>query len=249
MIKAVVFDLDGVIVDSEREHYVTALDAFRGMGGKIERNEKSWAAFREARKFILVAEDYWPVLKAVQEENIDFSKMAPAGFAGLKRKYKNSREFVLEFYLIRKERMGSDFAKWLEMHALYEGVKETITELERRCPVLIVTARDSDSALKLLRHFGIGMEKERILGREEDGGKADHLRRIAERMKIRASEILFIEDLVENAIMAKEIGVKAALVEWGYGGKEQIEKAVKLGIPIIRRGNVKRQVERLMKSN
>ncbi len=248
MIKVVVFDFDGVIVDSEYECYMAAIDAFRQLGGKVEKNEKSWQVFRKLRKFVLVAEDYWPVLKILEDANaIDVDKLTRSDFERIKETMPDpSRRLEAEFYRVRKGMIDNDFDRWAGMHTLYPEIKDAINSMEGSCNVMVVTAKDSYSTGKLLGHFGIRISESGIIGREQNGSKAEKLGEIAEKMGMKVSEILFIEDMVENAVMAKEIGVKVAVVEWGYAGKERLLEAEKMGIMIIRKGNVKRQIEGLI---
>ncbi|MBI4173289.1 MAG: HAD family hydrolase [Candidatus Aenigmarchaeota archaeon] len=250
MIRLVAFDFDGVLVDSAQECYVTALAAFRKLGGRLADTPKARRAFQAARRFVLVGEDFWPVLEAIEADpDVDFARLAQADFNRLKRRHAPGRQrFANEFYHARWRMMHGDFQKWAGLQAIYPGMQQAANWAARRWQAVILTAKDKKSTVRLLGHFGIKIGPERIISKESRGSKTAKLLRLARQQRLRPGEILLVEDMAANALAARRFGFQVALAAWGYASQEQLRQAQAAGIPILRNGNKRAQLERIIRS-
>jgi phosphoglycolate phosphatase-like HAD superfamily hydrolase len=239
--KAIVFDFDGVVVDSAHECYIVAMKTWELMGRKIavKNSEK---IFRDARPFAHFANSFYCVLtlmsqkKKITEEVID--KILENDDA-----YK---EFHKLFYHQREEMKKRDMKKWLKLHTAYPGIVSAIKKLSKKYGVFIASAKDKASVMNLLESFGLNIDKENIIAKEFSTNKAEQIKFLSEKHHVPLSNMIFVEDYVNNAFKVKGIGVKVALVEWGYSTPEQRKRAKEMGMPIIKSGKIAEQLEELL---
>ncbi len=244
MIKLVIFDFDGVIVDSAHECFVICEEVAKRLGWKsIDRLEKQ---FLQARSFVLAAEDYYYIVKSFDKElNIDFSNLTQEEYEKLKISLSgNVKPFVDLFYKIRYDMQSKDMDIWFKLHGIYPGMKEAFTEISSKYKTVIATAKDTKSTFELLNSIGLELKEDQINGREFSKEKVEKIKKVIEIFKLKPEEIFFIEDMLQNLQPVLDIGVKGCLVSWGYSNKTQKEEARKLGILIEKPEEIIKRVEK-----
>ncbi len=242
MIKLVVFDFDGVIIDSAHECFVVCQEIVKRLGWKsIDKLEKQ---FLEARSFVLAAEDCYYIVRSFNDNlNIDFSNLTQEEFEKLKLKLNGDFQgFVKLFYEIRYDMQKKDIENWLKLHRLYPGVKEAFSDISKKYKIAIATTKDKKSALDLLKANGLYIKENQITGRELAHDKLTQLKILSKNLNIKPEEIFFIEDMLQNLKPCLDIGCKGALVSWGYSNKAQQEEAKKLGIFVLKPQDLIKQI-------
>lgn len=245
-VKVIAFDFDGVIVNSLKECYIVCKKVLEQMGEKAEK--LSWEEFKRGRSFVLSSEDFYPVIKAIME-NVDFSEISQEDFEKLKHKNRHKiREFAEKFHKIREEMIDEDSEKWKRLNIVYPNIVEAIKSISKRYKVVIATAKDRKSTFLLLRSAGLNFKEKDVITREFSIKKTEQIKRILEKFRLGKSDLLFVEDMFENAKSVMGMGVKVALVGWGYYSKKQKEGTRKFGIPIIRNHSIVRDIGKLLSS-
>ncbi|MFH1364226.1 MAG: HAD family hydrolase [Candidatus Aenigmatarchaeota archaeon] len=247
-IKLIAFDFDGVFLDSAPECHIIGLRAFQEMGSKLKDSPELKRNVRVARTFVVSFYDYYYVFRAIEEEGTDFSKIKQEDYDKLKEKYKddNIEEYVKKAYGIRDELVEKSFDEWCNMQSIFPNIEKAYKKISAKHKTVIATAKDSKSTYKLLKNLGFDISEEDITGKEFSHKKADQMRKIAEVHNIKLDEILFVEDMLQNLKDVMLLGVKGALVGWGYSSSEQKEEAKKFGIPIIESNNIVEQIEEII---
>ena len=247
-VKLIVFDFDGVIVDSVHEAYIVCLKAFERMGGKLNESPSLEENFLKARAFVIAAEDFFCILKTIENEGTNFNQVDQEKFDELKEKYKEGeKEFAKHFYDVRKELQEKDFEQWCQLYSAFPQAEE-IKKIAKKHKTIIGTSKDRNSTFLLLQRMGFDYKKGDITGREMGIEKTEQIQKVREKFSLKPEEILFIEDMFESVYKVQQMGVKSALVSWGYSNEKQKEEAKKLGITIIKELDVEEQIERLIQS-
>ncbi len=232
-IKVLVFDLDGVIIDSVYECYITALKAFNRMGEVLEDTPGVWEESRKARVFVKIAEDYYLVLKAIKEKLLDFDKITQEEFNQKNKEFLGNKgaEFKELFYQIRGDMQKENLDAWIKLHKLYPGVKQILEQLSNKYKIVISTTKDKKSISAFRDCLGIKCHD--ALDKDMGKDKRIHIRTILEKYKVKPEEVLFIDDILEHILKVKETGVNIIMASWGYSNRQQREEAREKGISIL----------------
>ncbi len=114
-------------------------------------------------------------------------------------------------------------------NAVYDGVPEMMQRLAATGARLhLATAKPHVYARRITAHFGLADFMEFEFGSELDGtrvDKADLLAHALEETGARPETSLMIGDREHDAIAAKANGIKAWGVLYGYGTREELQKA------------------------
>lgn len=112
---------------------------------------------------------------------------------------------------------------------LYEGVEIMLNKLKTKgYRLIIATSKTKQQAEFVVRQFGLANYFDFIGGRDEEGTlhtKADVIRYILKEMELTAEECLMIGDRKFDIEGAQECSIKSIGVMWGYGSREEFEKA------------------------
>lgn len=240
---AIVFDFDGVIVDSLEECYLVAVKTYNSLGGNIKLSKKSKLLYKKYRPYLRITEDHIPALKMIERGVFrkDFMKK-------FRKRFKEEVEFVKRFYEIRKELQKENIRKWIRYHKPFPNVIDIIKRNERDWNIFISSTKDKESIFKILRALGIKIPIRKIFSREFSNNKVDHIKAISKIEKISEDKILFIDDVLENLEMVKKkTKAKVALASWGYTTKEHIKFAKKSGIEILSLNNLEEKLSELIR--
>ncbi|MEM5868876.1 MAG: NUDIX domain-containing protein [Candidatus Aenigmatarchaeota archaeon] len=236
---AIVFDFDGVIVDSLDECFLVSVRAYNEIGGNIKFSKKAKLLYKRYRPYLRVTEDHVAALKMIENGVFDknYIKNSRTKFK------KEKKEFVKKFYEIRREIQKEDIEKWISLHRPFENVVEFIKRNERMANIFISSTKDKNSIIKILKSLNIKIPKTKIFSREFSNDKSKHLKAISKIARIPERRIIFIDDVLENLEMIKrKSNAKLALASWGYVTKENIRIAKNMGIKILHLEKLEREL-------
>jgi phosphoglycolate phosphatase len=129
-------------------------------------------------------------------------------------------DLAVSFY---RERFGD---VGLYENSLYPGIKDVLTALgcsNRR--MFVATSKLQIFAERIIDHFGLSGHFERVFGAELDGTRVHKTDLLAYALKttgVNASQALMIGDRSYDIIGAKNNGMAAIGVLYGYGSKEEL---------------------------
>lgn len=244
-----VFDFDGVILDSAKENYYTGLKAYKKFKRKAVKTKFfTLKKFLEGRPLCRSGDEFYIIFKLMEENpEINFKKISFKKWKRLLNKYNDkAKKYTDIFYQVRKESIKKNFKKWLRYQSLYKGISNEIKKAKKIFKkVLIATAKDAKSAEKILNYYNLNLK---VIGREFSTHKDRQLTYIKEKYKVNYKNLIFIDDFVENLIVPKKLGITVALAKWGYINPESLKLAKKYKIPILRLSNLNKQIQHLTRS-
>ncbi|MBU5678862.1 MAG: NUDIX domain-containing protein [Candidatus Aenigmatarchaeota archaeon] len=227
---AVVFDFDGVIVDSLDECFLVSVRAYNELGGNIKLSNKAKLLYKKYRPYLRITEDHLPALKMIENGIFDKDYIKNSR----KKFEKKKKEFVKRFYEIRKEIRKEDIKKWISLHKPFENVVKLIKRNYKRWNIFISSTKDKNSIVKILRSLGIKIPENKIFSREFSNDKSKHVKMISRISKIPEEKIIFIDDVLENLKMIKrKSNARLALASWGYTTKEHEKIAKEMKIKVL----------------
>ncbi len=113
----------------------------------------------------------------------------------------------------------------LEATRPYEGVVEMLEVLAPSFSLALLTNKPERPTRKILAGLGLGEFFGVVIGGDTlEVRKPDPetLRVVARRLGVRLPHLLFVGDSVTDGETAEAAGVRLALVEWGFGGAEEL---------------------------
>jgi phosphoglycolate phosphatase len=114
-------------------------------------------------------------------------------------------------------------------NSVYPGIEEALNDLSRRGHSLYVaTSKPRVYAERIIEHFGLTKYFRSVDGSELDGTRTDKAELIAyilKRESIAATGAVMIGDREHDMIGAVKNQVRGIGVLWGYGSREELEKA------------------------
>jgi phosphoglycolate phosphatase-like HAD superfamily hydrolase len=237
MRKIYAFDFDGVITSNSNELLQIYRYVWDKMGKKDNITREDVENFRP---YVKHAVDNYAVMLLFYEKTELIDKRIKAT---LKRHAKDARKFSELFMEARKEIRRKSFKKWTELYDPHWFAIDVIKKLARNNTVYIVSTKDTNTIIVLLKHLGITIPKENILGGHLSFDKNDHIDFIAEKEHVEIGDIIFIDDNLEHLKPIKKKGVKVVMASWGYTTPKKIKEAEKLGIPIATEKTLKEILE------
>ncbi len=228
-----VFDFDGVICDSRPECMITSYNAYRFMHDAAftlnfcsEVVSKDWQErFFEYRFLCRVACEYMLLWDMITSEEV-ISSVIPISQQVESSKDRIGRYNDL-FFEVRKEWMRENIESWLNYNPLYDGVCQILKRWIAENRLLIVSAKDKVSIITILKFAGISISENAVLG-NEGGDKPCHFNRICQQYQ--NSDIVFIDDNLENLLMLRNFDITLYLAVWGYNNEQCIDGALRNGI-------------------
>lgn len=198
MIKAIIFDMDGVIVDTKRFHF----NAMK-------------AVFKREYKVNITEKDYFGMGL--------FGKTDIKAITVLLKKYK-LRGNIDDLRLKKKkilEKMEKGHLK------LFPGAKNTLKRLSKNYKIGLTSSEWKDIVSNLFRRFKIAQYFDVIIGKEDvKKHKPDPQPYIitAKKLKLKPSECIAVEDSIAGVESGKRAGMKVIAVMTSYP-RERLKKA------------------------
>ncbi|WP_234123787.1 HAD family hydrolase [Clostridium hydrogenum] len=196
MYKYILFDLDGTLTDSKEGITKSVQYALNKLGVSVDD-------LTSLEKFI------GPPLKDCFMEYYNFSESKAAE--------------AVAYYRENFSKRG------LFENEVYIGVETMLTKLkETGLHLIVATSKPTVFSEKILEHFNLAQYFDAIVGSTLDGSrskKADVIKFALEECKIKTSEAIMIGDREHDMIGAKENGLAAIGVTYGYGSYDELEKS------------------------
>ena len=152
------------------------------------------------------------------------------------------RDSFPRYYGIPEDRVEEAIAVYREYFSvkglfeneLYDGIEELLCALyESGIRIVLATAKPEVYARRITEHFGIDKYFYRQCGASLDGSRDTKREVIAYALRecdADPSDVLMVGDRSHDIIGARECGVSAIGVLWGYGDREELEQAGAVGI-------------------
>lgn len=242
----IALDFDGVLWDSVHECFVVGCIAYERLGGSFSSTRTAEELFRSGRPFCKTGEDFYLVFRALEEyPATDFKRFTSEMFEKLRESYKNdSARYEPIFYEERSKMIKNDPDGWASLQSPYPGILAEIDLLQKTyLHVAIATTKDEASAKFLLAKHHLSLD---IVAKETSSDKINQMHYLSEKYQMPPDKIIFIDDLLDQVLHVRSIGVKTAMASWGYNTKEQRDKAKKAGIPLLEIANLHTQIQSLI---
>jgi phosphoglycolate phosphatase-like HAD superfamily hydrolase len=126
------------------------------------------------------------------------------------------RDFVVGATAARTRCRVEEAGTWLGMHTLYPGIAQLLRAHAEA--VAVVTAKDADSVRAILEYHGLGDTVGEVFG--ETASKADAIRELCARHRLRPEQLIFVDDNLGNALQVAATGAKVRWATWGYNTAE-----------------------------
>lgn len=241
------FDFDGVIWNSVDECFYVGLKVMGEMD-KLPFMVSDTACntllarFREGRFLAQSGEDFFVILQlALENPEIDFCRFSFEEFYWLRENFAcEMAEFAQIFYQERRRMQGENLSGWLSLQGPYQDVLEQLPRLrEEFMDLAICSTKDRNTINLLLGRYG---QEYSVYGREFSRRKDEQMMALAEEKGVSPSRIIFIDDIFENLLQARNAGVIGVIADWGYNSPAQHRSAEKIGFPVISRSDLSGQL-------
>ena len=247
-------DFDGVICDSSREVFVTAVDTYAVQepssplnaslrllrddalgGGDRFRDDPIYDIFLDLLPLGNRAEDFGVTLKAIEQSAFIPHQEAYDGFYnGLESAWRD--QFHRRFYEARNRLRNTDLGGWLRLHLPYPGLAEMLSRHRTTSRLAVATAKDSRSVELLLGVLGLAemFDSDLTLDKQTGVEKTHHLRALHQRTGADFERITFVDDKVNHLATVSRLGVRGVLAAWGFNSPREHALAKDLGFDVAR---------------
>ena len=237
MKKICVFDVDGIIIDSTDECLIIAWNAYQAYIGANsyikdvndadnEYDEK----FRATRNYVRSMGEYLVVFEceysALLSQDDYEAKL-------LTLDQGNIQLFAKCFFDQRNKLKKNDYAFWLSLHRIYDGVPEILHTCNNQGNLYVVTGKDKESVIDIFNYMGININPNKVFDKNAADNKLESLKRIATIENVDNGLINFIDDNVTHLRAPQLCGFSIALGDWGYALPEHIKMAHEYNMLVI----------------
>ena len=238
--KLLALDFDGVLCDSAKECLINSYNSYNIAEQK--NTEKSYSMemidsrevelFLKFRPLVRIAREYYPLWYLISKNQpIDPSMNIQEQ---IRIPEKKLDAFNTIFFQQRREWMKKDEFSWLYFNPLYPGIKKVLLELIKYENTYIVSSKNAPAINSILKHNQIDFPTDNIWGSDSDLDKPDIFRKLKEKNAISYSDIIFLDDNIENLMKAKELGISVFWASWGYSMVNEKKKVSENRINFVR---------------
>ena len=196
MYKTVLFDLDGTLTDP-------------GLG---ITNSVAYALKRYGIE--------------VQDREALYAFIGPPLNDSFKRYYNFSDEKAMEAIMLYREYFKD---KGIFENEVYEGIIPLLKRIkESGRKIILATSKPEEFAVRILEHFGLAEYFDVVAGASMDekrNKKGDVIKYALEKGGLTAENAVMIGDREHDVYGARENGIDTIGVLYGYGSKDELEKA------------------------
>ncbi|MFA5763441.1 MAG: HAD hydrolase-like protein [archaeon] len=230
----IAFDFDGVIIDTAYESYVVSIETYHKLFGRGIITDKGAKAYSKGRCFSLNAKSNLTLVRlCIDHPEINFDEYTQELFDEEKKKdIVRADEFAQVFLFIRSEKRKK-LNDWIKIQKPFVGIKQLIHELLIKYNFYIVSTKDVDSIIALLKGFEINVPIEKIIADDYSLTKEKLLNKLAKIENVPVDEIVLFDDALKQLVEARKIGVFGALAMWGEKRSSVINAAEFMNIPIL----------------
>jgi phosphoglycolate phosphatase-like HAD superfamily hydrolase len=233
MVRVIGVDVDGALFDSVEENYERMQESWLEFAGQIY--PLSPEQFRSIRHLVTPIMDYFSVTKSVMKGG-----SIPKDIDNIRKEFRISEEGARAheiFYKNRKKARESNLKKWLESQKPYDGVAEMLEGLKQReVSVYVVTAKDEKSVVELFDNYGLMKYIKGIFDNSINGGRKPQFEKLREKAGIPFEEMCSYDDMAENLIIARGMGIYPIAARQGYDRPENLvgfTKAYPREVPLV----------------
>ena len=121
-------------------------------------------------------------------------------------------------------------------NTVYPGVENTLAELKRRgYRLAVASAKPTFYVTQIMDHFNLSRYFEVIAGTDLNGPKVTKsqvIEEVLERMSLsdHRDQVIMVGDREHDILGARRCGIQCVAVSYGYGSREELEKAQPLQI-------------------
>ncbi len=236
--RVLALDFDGVIWDSAGECFQTGWRAYEELTGRRLDSREFERGFLRGRPLARTGHDFYTLFALMEEDpERDLAQMPHSAF--LKERAKRADEaakFDRAFYMLRAYIRDNEHEQWVGWQRPYPALIGVLDDWEEQFSGLaLATTKDTASAQALLN------TTERfwpVFGKEFSEHKADQIEGIARHYKVEPSEVLFIDDLLENLHQVTPTGAQTAMADWGYNLLDSQAQAKSEGYRVVSVGDL-----------
>ncbi len=140
------------------------------------------------------------------------------------------------FYTIRRKFMESFPTEWANLNEPFTPIWNAVKSKDPG-NLIILTAKNGDAVLKLCEYYGLNIPETNIYSGDGNKTKMQNLDSIIKRFQ--TNKFSFIDDHLKNlndingAFNQTEKNIELILCNWGYGDKEDFNKAKDLGFKVL----------------
>jgi phosphoglycolate phosphatase-like HAD superfamily hydrolase len=236
-----IFDYDGVLLDSVREIAVTAYNMLQGtVATRLDQlPPKSLKLFLRNRFHVQPIGDA-PVLMqhCLEIGETDPDKLlTPAEYeAIIKQVAEPVAARTTRFFETRNQFKAKDLKAWTELNAPVQPLWQIMIE-KPTAELVLLTNKNRDATVSLSSHFGLKISDDNIYSGDHGTTKIDNMNRIMQRF--RQPSYAFIDDSVKNLreidehFNRQEKLISLIFATWGYTGPDDARTASNFGYQVV----------------
>lgn len=231
--RVLALDFDGVIWDSAGECFEIGWRAYKELNGRDLSGQEYRQQFLAGRPHARTGHDFFIILRLLDgRPDFDLLSLGAPEFLKLRTDLaEEASRFNTLFYQLRSHYRDQDFAAWSSWQGPYPEVIRLLERWESRFEgTALATTKDQASAHALLMSSGRDWP---VFGKEFSLDKNAQILGIAQRYGADPSEVLFVDDLLENLQQVAPLGTRTAMAAWGYNTPESQDEARSLGFPVV----------------
>lgn len=244
--RVLALDFDGVIWDSAGECFEVGWRAYKELFGSDLSGPEYRRHFLAGRPHARTGHDFFIILRLLDgKPDFDLLGVAPADFVQMRTDLaEDAARFNALFYQLRNTYRDEDFAAWCSWQGPYPAMLALLERWEGRFDgTALATTKDQASAHALLMSSGRDWP---VFGKEFSLDKNAQILGIAQKYGAEPSEVLFVDDLLENLQQVAPLGARTAMAAWGYNTPESQQEARSLGFPVVGVEGLERIFEELI---
>tara|TARA_B110000483_G_scaffold42412_1_gene52766 strand:- start:2104 stop:2781 length:678 start_codon:yes stop_codon:yes gene_type:complete len=205
-------DLDGVIIDSIKECYEVSKEVYFKDKSFIYDEKIYKEIFYEYRGIVGPANEFEHLHTLIEKKIVDTSFNIQSNFKLLK--LNKETLFEKSFFSYRKKLIEKNLNEWIKLNPLTDFGKKLVHRND--LVIYIITTKNRVATKILLNHYKIFFNK--IFSNEDIkkfGSKGNLIKNVVKKYDLK--DVVFIDDLVDHLISAKNLGITTYFADWGYG--------------------------------
>lgn len=115
-------------------------------------------------------------------------------------------------------------------NSVYPGIREILAQLKAEgSNLLVATSKPTVFSVKILEHFGLNSFFSEVVGSNLDGTRVEKSEVIAFALsglgQVEKNSVIMVGDRMHDILGAKDNGIDAIAVGYGYGSREELNQA------------------------
>jgi phosphoglycolate phosphatase-like HAD superfamily hydrolase len=231
--RLLLLDFDGVIADSVEECLALTWYTDRAAESGTQLTQQFRAVpetfrtrFHQLRPYARTLDDFY-VAKIVAAQSV----RNQSEFDSLKAEIpqQDRKAFAASATALRERWRSDQREQWLAAHTIFDGIAATLERYSG--DVFVITAKDADSSVEILEHFGLDRHLAGVVGDVSD--KALAAQCLCLGRGVEPADSLFIDDNLINVDRVQSVGVSSRWARWGWTTAEHETSAAARGLEPI----------------